>query len=120
MTPKEREALINVRNGLASGRYIHAPEPRYDELEEPGHDYFNMDEYGSTCGTVRCIGGWMAAELGADALVFITQGGAHGDLGPLFYPGEIDRPWGSITPDEAIAAIDNFLKHGNPYWSEVV
>lgn len=120
MTPTEREALIKVRNGLASGEYVHARSRR----SKKGKRVFNMDVTHSPCGTAACIGGWMAMdmgmEVGDEVDLYVCEGGHEEDLYNLFFPDDdFGGSYSLITPQQAVHAIDNFLKDGDPRWEEI-
>jgi hypothetical protein len=119
MTPIERAALIEVRNGLVRGDYVHIDDDQIDNNER----IFNMEVMASPCGTVACIGGWMATHMELvrheSILDYVKRGGFEGDLRKLFYPtvgGEMSR----ITTGQAVQAIDNFLMDGKPRWRKIV
>jgi hypothetical protein len=113
MTPKERKALLQVREMLA------AP-------EMPSNLEFNMsyEEKVTNCRTTACIGGHMALLMGHYPNHYVWRGRSD-DLYPLFFPKDRDGDdlsieWDYITKEHAVQAIDNFLKDGNPRWNEVV
>ena len=85
------------------------------------------------CGTVACIGGHVfLMHLGYDitqpmivstshayAASRFVDGQTSKKLQKLFYPPfEVD--WNNITPKEAAKAIRNYLKNGDPKWTEVL
>lgn len=110
------EALLKVRNGLASGEYVHVNVN--GDPPEAGHRGFDMNCDMNGCGTVACIGGWMAAELGmgkGEAQAFVHNNDTFHDL---FFPGQI-KTWEQITPEMAVEAIDSFLEHGDPDWQRI-
>jgi hypothetical protein len=80
---------------------------------------FNMNLWGdlSTCG-VRCIGAW-AEHIGR--IRFEPLGRPEG-LERLFRPdidgGDYD--YDAITPEQAAAALSNYLITGEPRWREVL
>lgn len=114
MTDAERDALIKVRNGLASGEYVHSR-----DNPQTGKRGFDMNEYRNPCRTGACIGGWMANELGIQPVGYVHGGGFDSDLMQLFFPD--DRfDYESITVHQAVQAIDNFLACGNPKWEEIL
>jgi hypothetical protein len=91
---------------------------------------FNMDHTGiaAKCGTVGCIGGWLAVVNGAkapfqmDRYVNVLRSGA---LEALFYPdreGDVISSYNydHITAPQAAQAIRNFLMTGHPNWDEVL
>ena len=119
MTPTERETLIKVRNGLASGDYVHVQ----DERPAHGKRVFDMDVASKTCGTVACIGGWMAMDMGLKTVIevsnYVSSGGHESDMRGLFFP-DIDGNFSRITPAQAVQAIDNFLQGEDPCWEEIL
>jgi hypothetical protein len=75
------------------------------------------------CGTVCCIGGWMAEKMGmnhwandgyGDDLFPISD-----DLYRLFNPSMHVSRWAGITAAMAVQAIDNFLETGFSDWNAV-
>ena len=84
---------------------------------------FVDDEVLTECGTVACIGGWMAVSMGmgpsaVDDYVGSKDGGYGDPLFHLFYPS-IGMPWYDITPSMAVKVIDRFLETGEVDWSSV-
>lgn len=149
ITQEEYDALLWVREKLASGKIEHSSHVR---AHDGGvHNMFNMSVASApySCGTVACIGGWMSLKMQdvADAAIednlklrWITTAHANnyvgsyaGDnehreangrdgrsqLGRLFYPKET-LAWDPITPAQAVRAIDNYLETGQPRWEEIV
>ena len=124
MTEEERLALINVRDKLANGTYVYAPNALEGIVPAPLS--FNMGKifYKNDCGSVACIGGWMAGALlnratpAAAAREYVENGGETGDLYELFYPEGLEN-WDEILPADAVKAIDNMLAHGDPRWAQV-
>jgi len=110
ITSAELEALLWVRDELASGRIKHEPTDRKQlcKLALGAPSAFNMSFF--RCGTAACVGGWMKHKLGDD-VVFSAP------FMNLFYP--LSWPTGSledIQPKHAVRAIDSFLKNGYPKW----
>lgn len=106
----EYEALQVVRDGLASGRFVHAELSDGENVEQ-----FDMGitAESNDCGTVACIGGWVGLTMGmarseADKYVWSAE---HGPLKPLYFPNHL-RNWDSITPDVAARTITTFLDSG--------
>lgn len=125
----EYEALVKVRDGLAAGLLVHKvldyPNEQIYVRHCPTEDvigYFNMNYEGQGCGTVACIGGWMAASMGIDQQDYVQSTG--GSLRGLFYPPMMDdlehADYEDITAEMAVKAIDNYLRTGNPFWREVL
>lgn len=132
ITEEELAALLKVREGLASGCFVHVPD--VEEVDLPDDEdsplvkarKFNMNYTGiqASCGTVACIGGWMKTVMTPDAIPSemrdYVYGYRHHVIGKLFFPKlEIDD-YDRITPEQSVQAIDNFLATGDPRWSEVV
>lgn len=113
LTPQEKKALIRVRDGLRSGKFVHRKNP-YDTAPSK-KPLFNMGTVGLfhqwDCGSIGCIGGWVEKELR-------RKGFAHQKGNKLCYPIEL-RDWVGVTPAQAAKAIDNFLKDGDPRWKTV-
>lgn len=119
LTNAELTALKAVRSGLLRGEYVHAPNPQ--DMKKSKRRLFNMNYDGATffrCGTVGCIGGWMAKEMPEKEMFSIWD--AEGPIKLLFFPGVGADEWDAITPRQAARAISNFLKTGFPKWREVV
>jgi hypothetical protein len=116
ITKAEFDALVWVRDELASGRIKHAPK---------GASYggFNMSCYSDQrdCGTAHCIGGFMWQRMGTDRTKtdYPRQSGttALSILSVLFHPTCVSS-YDKITPTQAVRAIDNFLFNspGKPQW----
>ena len=109
ITEAEHLALQGVAAGLASGAYVHRK--NYSDLI-PSTMSFDMEAtcQSDDCGTVACIGGWVAREMGktvkeADEYVMAIE---SGPLLPLYYPDHV-LCWSNITPAIAAAAIYEFL-----------
>jgi hypothetical protein len=114
------EALLRVRDRLESGAIPHTPSV-YIAHEV---DSFNMATFHNKngCGSVACIGGWLAVELGRKALTFEWKEVCRdANFYPLFMGMDRQIPMEAITPAQAVAAIDNFVLHspGDPRWNEV-
>jgi hypothetical protein len=106
-TDEVKSALQVVRDKLASGEI---PEESFDMWED--------------CGSVCCIGGWVAKELGINAhtkqqyFVWKTQ-----ELRDLFFPPTHTREstqYYKITVAQAVQAIDNFKENKKPRWDEIL
>lgn len=106
ITFAEYGALLGLREMLANGTIANTP-----SHEGPIFDMnLTMDMEGSKhCGTIGCIGGYMALIMGhsiADADEYVRWG-CSSPLKHLFYP-TIDS-YSDITPEIAVEAIDSFL-----------
>lgn len=116
ISKREFGALRRVRDGLRSGRYVHTP--NVSDPPKTRKRLFNMkyDSASTNCGTAACIGGWMAKEMRKSAFDCVMN--AEGSLKKLFFPQINYDRWDDITPKQAVTAINNFLKTGNPKWRE--
>jgi len=132
LTAKEEKALREVRAALAAGHIVHRRESALDKISRRFEQafgsapakFFNMGTAASDreCGSVGCIGGWMAASMGKskdEAQDFVN---IDSKFGELFFPGGGTSNWeyDHITEKHAIKAIDNFLKCGDPKWLQVL
>lgn len=90
----EREALIAVRNDLASGR-----------IRKSAFDMSTTGEM--SCGTVACIGGHMGMRLGIFGRQLTDFVGNHLPLKHLFYP--YNNVHSGQTRAQAVRAIDAWL-----------
>lgn len=76
------------------------------------------------CGTVSCIGGTMALIMGMDqdeATAYVNKvadGILREALRCLFFPRGYN--YEAVTPDQAVQAIDNYLRTGRPQWASVL
>lgn len=135
ITKKEYNAAIKVRDGLREGRYVHIKYDDDGEIKNGSEKrLFNLGEAfrpaTSDCGSVACIGGWMATEMRvpvAERTHFVdprfgytSARGRSDSLYPLFFPEGLDVEWETVSPKRAAKAIDNFLKTGSPKWDRVV
>lgn len=112
ITEAEHSALQVVRDGLASGRFRHV-----SMLDAAGvvGECFNMGQTCSeqSCGTVACIGGWVAKTMGmnyVEADDYVNCGFSD-TLHPLYYPAHLG--WDGISADVAARAITMFLDSGD-------
>lgn len=143
LTQRTYDALIAVRDKLADGRFRHLTESETTEVRKDDNfdGVFNMNTVydKAKCGTVGCIGGWMAIQLGGREFVdplmtfdlpslearsssaaarakelWVPQGTyALNPLRSLFYPGVDSDLWDAITPAQAVEAIDYYLETGD-------
>jgi hypothetical protein len=103
----EHLALQAVAIGMANGEYIeHHPGIVTDKK------LFNMMVpcIESICGTIACIGGWAAIEMGMnlnDAGFYVCE--IEEPLHDLYYP---ITDWDKITPSVVAEVIYNFLETG--------
>ncbi len=117
ISDEEFVALVSVLGMLERSELTHRP-----ALDPHGDDGFNMGTVGSktSCGTVACIGGWVAFLNGKslyEAVQYVYR--AHGRLKNLFYPPE-RFDYDDITTEQAAMAIRNFLTTGAPRWTDVM
>lgn len=118
-----RKALKIVRDQLAK-----ASDSRYEDgwfFTLPGLTraiplFFDLSTWSSPrdCGTACCIGG--AAMLVAPPRTRkIIETSDERYLHNLFYPSADGDHMAEVEPDDAVKAIDNYLKHGNARWGNV-
>lgn len=141
VTLAEFIALLGVRNMLATGLISYSA----DKVACPHKHTFNMETQGEVheCGSVGCIGGYMALVLGKvtpedaqPAGIRVNRGmsryvgngisdGSHSpSLRDLFFPYAKDRygelvGFSAYTPFMAVDAIDNWINTGDPDWQSV-
>lgn len=102
---------------------------------------FNMGiacKTNTSCGSVQCIGGtmgWLMGKTTAEADMYVHSVNGYADLpgGPplanLFYPpnyvsasrrSQRYQGYNTITSKQALQAIDNWLKFGQPKWHKIL
>lgn len=119
-------ALLGTREMLKSGALTFA---KGQSCPVAGKHLFNMSVASETreCGSVGCIGGTMGQIMGmepymAEQFVYKQMRGepdARPKLTKLFFgPEKLDLE--TVTVKQAIKAIDNFIKTGDPKWAKVV
>lgn len=129
ISPAVHDALLWVREELASGRLRHVA----DDSILPG---FNMNIWGSPtdCQTPHCIGGWANHRLftlgSKDDINTYCQWAADLKEAPplhiLFYPFHnedcdgLDMSYDDITAKQALAALDNYLTTGHANWRKAL
>lgn len=124
VTLPELLALLGVRSAIDSG-LITGARGRQTHGLNMNLSYMSI----GSCGSVACIGGYMALVLGKKPERYVAgrysglreQG--HPDvcsepLIDLFFPDAVIG-WDRITPTHCVQAIDNWLAHGNPLWRRV-
>jgi hypothetical protein len=122
VTAGEHQALLEIRELFASGKFKHDPD---NYAEHP--DGFNMNAASkeTKCGTTCCIGGWVWHAMSRDRTTISPTAGyyvskGHADsLKQLYYPDleQIDdMSYDDITPGAALVAIDQFLTTGEVDW----
>lgn len=122
ITQNVLDALLWVRNGLASGELVYDP-----SIKGPMKNGFNMavwDHPKYACGTVRCIGGWMEARLRGGISIYEEDCRCMKQtlsLISLFCPN-CTRNWSIITPGQAVRAIDNFTTNSprDANWASII
>lgn len=119
----EHMALLEVKRMLGTNEVIYNPKPVLIEdhdIDPPDRNVFNMDYViqRAECGTVYCIGGFMAMLLGEYPYGFVS-GKRDTKIHELFMPSNVIN-WSEITKEQAIKAIDNFIESGDPRWKEVM
>lgn len=137
VTLAEFIALLGVRNMLATGLISHST----SKFACAHKHTFNMETQGEVheCGSVGCIGGYMALVLGKvtpedqqrvnrGMARYVGNGISNGSHSPslreLFFPYAIDKrlypvPFERFTPFMAVDAIDNWINTGKPNWQAV-
>jgi len=123
ITEDERSALIKILGMLERGEF--------HKNDFSTHEYgFNMNLCvyplgrnqswglsGQKCGTVACIGGWVAMMMGKESTRDIIEY-VHGrnPLRRLYWPNINMGDYTNITTAQAAHAVSNFLTTGNPDW----
>lgn len=104
--------LIEVLRMLESEELIHKTFPH----REPG-EWFNMSHWESisTCGTARCIGGWVEHIMGRKLPDYGND--IPSKLDNLFYPPSIEY-YKHITTKQAAHALRTYLETGIPDWGK--
>lgn len=129
LTFSQYGALLATKAMLERGDLKHIKEPQRDHDGLPtdvgSAHVFNMNwacYKNKECGSVHCIGGTMALVMGmspSEAESFV--GSATGAMHRLFFPGVGNSGnYKKITTKQAVQAIDNYLRTGEPFWSKVV
>lgn len=104
-----------------------------DSFEEVVGTHFSMEwpHIVSKCGSVSCIGGFIyAAESGIGGIAnptiasqYVYQDRSE-PLQNLFQVEAAQEDmvcdYGTVTPDQAVIAIKNFLSSGDPKWNEIL
>lgn len=114
--PWELNAAITVLGMLERGEIHHV----FDIAKVEGQ-CFNMGctVYEIECGTIACIGGWMALVgglKGSEVLRYVNGRGSSRALKSLFYGCIAEE----VKISQAAEALCNFLTTGDPKWDEVV
>jgi hypothetical protein len=111
ITEAEWAALQVVAAGLAAGEYVH----NTGANRRTGRKMFNMnipcDALNYKCGTVACIGGWAALQMGMSpgaATAYVTTIDTDSPIESLYFP-KSTAEWDNVTPAIAAKAIYQFL-----------
>lgn len=126
ITFQELGALMGTHALLKHGVLEWHPEVKSTRAANRGVHVFNMGtvlDNGYHCGSVGCIGGNMAAFMGAypDDYVSMSQSRPGGSpiLHDLFFPpGKYD--YDTITAKQAVKVIELFLATGKVQWEKVL
>ena len=131
ITAKEYEALLKVRDLLSKREVLFNMSAIISDKKY--HHGYGKDVH--NCGTVGCIGGWMAVIMrnkldnfdfnkvkcsAIDSVIDYVVDKHSQSLHKLFYPALVNIEWSEITPSQAICAIDNFMNTGDPDWLSIV
>lgn len=124
-------ALKAVKKRFEAGGYVHLSgaayndgPPRAVKWRKPRFNMGTNCEYiaNTSCGTVACIGGAAALEMGMsvdEADNHVVR--ARGRVRKLYYlPNDVDGKYDDVTPKIAAKAIGNFLKTGDPDWKKIL
>ena len=116
----EWSAAISVLGMFERGEIVHQPPKEYDwgsETPIAAHS-FNMECSGvvADCGTIACIGGWIAVLMGrrgGDINEYVNGTGA--DNLPLYglFWGKTDP---EVTAEQAARALRSYLTTGDARW----
>lgn len=120
ITRWEREGLIALIGPLSRGDLAVDMTLPEQEIFKPFLLVFKRP-----CGTVRCIGGSLAAAHGIDAEHYVNRARVgHPTLRALFFPTDGVRrdphPAWHCSSQQAASAIINFLMFGEPRWDDVM
>lgn len=119
MKHRQRNSAVDDYFGMSISPYGRLPYPRAFNMNTYRHTAKCED---GTCGTVACIGGWADVALG-DSSAHNEMTAVYPSLYRLFTPSfktnEVEA-YNKITPTQAAAAIDNWLKDGLPRWRKVI
>lgn len=123
LTFAEYGALLGTRAMLAAGALEF--EAGADWVEGNKHRFsMNVSCKERDCGTVSCIGGTMALIMGLswiNASKYVLGIANVTTLRDLFFPpGFSHDAYEAVTPEQAVQAIDNYLRTGSPQWDNVL
>jgi hypothetical protein len=117
----EFEALIKVLGMLEREELKHCVSGPNYAMEPNG---FNMGDWCTRrgeCGTVACIGGWVAIITEQDPRDYVKD--AKGHLRELYYPpqgAKGEMLFGEIKPPQAATALRSYLSTGEANWAEAL
>jgi hypothetical protein len=120
ITVAEYVALEDVRKGLLSGRYHHGKyNPKklnfrmVSTCENPKN--VKAESTKAACGTVACIGGWVAFSMNKKSTVDVRDRYVSSRCGSSLYRLYYEYN-GDPKPKQAARAIKNFLKGSADPW----
>lgn len=118
------DALRKVGQMLCDGTLVHIDEDDIYSKNSISPDVlFNMGCWKeiANCGTVCCIGGSIE-HFGKltipHSVIWGDPDDDRSELGYLFYPDPYD--FETITPQQAVQAIENYLTTGQARWEEIL
>ena len=123
ITDETYEAAVRVlgrleRGELAyhdrTGRFLDMPPVQGEMLA------MSVTHVDHSCGTVACLGGWIAVEMGIPKHLihdFVYEAAPYA-MHRLFFPPEDEMT--RVTPEMAAQALRNYLSAGDPGWREVL
>lgn len=123
ISEQEHAALITVLGMLERNELVHHIAPIIGEsgFAPTIPNGFNMECSGAQtdCGTMACIGGWVAILMGRrDKFInqYVNTRNPNSKIGRLY--------WGctgsATTVEQAATALRNFLTDGDARWNEVI
>lgn len=120
----ERKGLIDFTEDKT---LRHNPKVTFDTCpRDSTAPIFNMNyaERRADCGTVMCIGGYVAHRANRIAILpvtadFYVEVQRSEVLNELYYPSISFRLWSNISLEDAKQVVRNFLTTGKVDWSDV-
>jgi len=117
------DALKKVLVRLETNDLVYVTDNRLREgteldLSKPNGFNMNVVLIQKECGTVGCLAGWAAIEMGVKPSRVIGMA-ESGILGDLFYPDILPGKYHKITTEQAAIALRNYLTTGEVDWSHV-
>lgn len=118
ISDKQFDALVQVLGMLERGEL-----PWYNKDKVfPSDVGFNMAKWPSPlenkCGSVGCFGYWCEKLGGAPRWEFELN--KTTEIGKLFYPVGFGRNFNSVSVDEGMQALSNYLTTGKADWAGVL